>query len=305
MDVKYINPFIVGAVEVLRTMAYVNPVAGKPYVKKTDDAHGDVSGIIGITGDAIGSLAISFGKACICHIASNMLGETIDEITRDVLDAVGEITNMVSGVARTKMEKEGLSVYAAIPSVVYGSDHTINHILKTPSIVIPFSTTGGAFVIDVCIRETKAAEKTSTAYGVQNIRTLRKDTGLNRRDDADGGFTNRPPTTPEEIAASKADDKAPRAAAAPLTNADKMQQMKNRLAELIAARDAMRRQLTEKPFLEAAKRQLYKKNIPLFDAKIKRIKLDIAALEMLERMTPDELENPKVVSHYQHYEKRR
>ena len=60
MDVNFINPFITGAVEVLGKMAFVSPVAGKAYVKTTDDAHGDVSGIIGITGDALGSLAISF-----------------------------------------------------------------------------------------------------------------------------------------------------------------------------------------------------------------------------------------------------
>jgi len=304
MDVKYINPFIAGTVEVLKTMAFVNPIAGKPYVKKSDDAHGDVSGIIGITGDAIGSLAISFSNACICHIAGNMLGETIDELTRDVLDAVGEITNMISGVARTKMEKEGMSVYAAIPSVVYGGDHTINHILKNPSIVIPFSTARGSFVIDVCIRKTKGAEKASTAYGVQNIKTLAEDPDVNRSK-AKGGAANRTPITSEDASASEVDAKTSKTSATPQTNVDKMQLMKNRLSELIAARDAMRRQLTEKPFLEAAKRQMYKKNIPLFDAKIKRIKLDIAALEMIEKMTPDELENPKVVSHFQHYEKKR
>lgn len=304
MDVKYINPFIAGTVEVLKTMAFVNPIAGKPYVKKSDDAHGDVSGIIGITGDAIGSLAISFSNACICHIAGNMLGETIDELTRDVLDAVGEITNMISGVARTKMEKEGMSVYAAIPSVVYGGDHTINHILKNPSIVIPFSTARGSFVIDVCIRKTKLMEKASNAYGVRNIKTLTEDPGANRPK-ATGGVANPTPSTIENGYSSEMDAKTSKTPDRLQTDADRGQHLKNRLAELIVARDAMRRQLTEKPFLEKAKRQLYKKNIPLFDAKIKRVKLDIAALEMLEKMTPDELENPKVISHFQHYEKKK
>lgn len=145
MDVAYINPFIVGALEVLKKMARVEAVAGKPFVSKTDVAHGDVSGIIGITGDAVGSLAISFTNGCICAVVGRMLGEVYTEPTRDVLDAVGEITNMISGVARTRMEKEGLNVYAAIPSVVFGSNHTINHILKSPSIVVPFSAVGGTF----------------------------------------------------------------------------------------------------------------------------------------------------------------
>jgi len=306
MDVKYINPFISGAVEVLKTMAFVNPIAGKPYVKNTSKAHGVVSGIIGITGDAIGSLAISFGDVCICHIASNMLGEKFNELTRDVLDAVGEITNMISGVARTKMEKEGMSVYAAIPSVVYGSDHTIDHILKNPSIVIPFSTSHGAFVIDVCIRKTRSDEQTAAAYGVKNVKTLA--TGENGKRPPSGPTELRTPpqqTQPPVLEAAAKPDPPPAAPPAPRTPEEKLEVMKARLAELITARDAMRQQLTDKPFLETAKRQLYKKNIPLFDARIKRLKMDISALEMITKMTPEELENPKVVTHYQHYDKKK
>jgi hypothetical protein len=51
-----------------------------------------------------------------------------------------------------------------------------------------------------------------------------------------------------------------------------------------------------------ARRKLFKKNIPLLDDRIKRLKLDIATTEMLQKMTKDELENPKIVAHYQHYE---
>ena len=56
MDVKYINPFLEGTIEVLKTMAFVNPKPGKPYLKKNNLAKGDVSGIIGITGTIKGSL---------------------------------------------------------------------------------------------------------------------------------------------------------------------------------------------------------------------------------------------------------
>lgn len=35
MDVKFINPFLEGTIEVLTKMAFVNPKHGKPYLKKT------------------------------------------------------------------------------------------------------------------------------------------------------------------------------------------------------------------------------------------------------------------------------
>ncbi len=151
MEVKFINPFLEGTISVLKTMAFIEPRAGKPYLKKDSVARGDVSGIIGLTGAAAGSLALSFSEGCILKIVSNMLGEDIGSINGDIKDAVGEITNMVSGVARKKLEQDGLSISAAIPTVVAGKDHSILHVLGGPSIIIPFETDAGSFVVDICL----------------------------------------------------------------------------------------------------------------------------------------------------------
>ena len=151
MDVKFINPFLEGTVEVLTTMAFVNPKPGKPYLKKNNLAKGDVSGIIGITGTIRGSLALSFSTGSILKIVSNMLGEEITSINGDIRDAVGEITNMVSGAARKRIEAMGYSLSASIPTVVSGKEHSIMHVMGGPSIVIPFEMEAGSFVVDVCM----------------------------------------------------------------------------------------------------------------------------------------------------------
>jgi chemotaxis protein CheX len=151
MDVKFINPFLEGTVNVLKTMAFVEPKPGAPYIKRDSVASGDISGIIGLTGGAKGSLALSFSEACILRIVSNMLGEEMAAINDDVADAVGEITNMVSGAARKILESGGLNINAAIPTVVMGRNHCIIHVLAGPSIIIPFSTDAGPFVVDVCL----------------------------------------------------------------------------------------------------------------------------------------------------------
>ena len=151
MDVKFINPFLEGTVEVLTKMAFVNPKPGKPYLKKNNLAKGDVSGIIGITGTIRGSLALSFSTGSILKIVSNMLGEEITSINGDIRDAVGEITNMVSGAARKRIEAMGYSLSASIPTVVSGKEHSIMHVMGGPSIVIPFEMEEGSFVVDVCM----------------------------------------------------------------------------------------------------------------------------------------------------------
>ena len=46
-----------------------------------------------------------------------MLGEEIQSLDGDIQDAVGEITNMISGGARAELEKMGYSLAMAIPSL--------------------------------------------------------------------------------------------------------------------------------------------------------------------------------------------
>jgi chemotaxis protein CheX len=150
MDVKYINPFLSATINVIKTMAFVEAKPGKPFRKSDQTASGDVSGIIGLTGDNEGSLSITFSQSCIEAILTNMLGEKITGINDDVRDAVGEITNMISGDARRVLDEEGVKLTSAIPTVISGLNHTITHISSGPTIAIPFDTEHGPFTVEVC-----------------------------------------------------------------------------------------------------------------------------------------------------------
>jgi chemotaxis protein CheX len=82
-----------------------------------------------------------------------MLGEDIKSMNGDIKDAVGEITNMISGVARKNLEAEGFYIQAAIPTVVAGKDHSITHVMGGPSLIIPFDIDEGVFAVDICLSE--------------------------------------------------------------------------------------------------------------------------------------------------------
>ncbi len=131
-------------------MAFMTVSAGKPYVKKDNTAVGDVTGILGLTGVAHGTIAVTFEEKCILTVVSNMLGETMDQLNEDIADAVGELTNMISGQARKELDEIGKVFKAAIPSVITGRNHTIRHYVDGAKIAIPFKTNGGEFTIEVC-----------------------------------------------------------------------------------------------------------------------------------------------------------
>lgn len=151
MDVKIINPFINATLNVLETMAFVKSEAGKPYLKKDDVATGDVSGVIGITGETNGTIYVTFDEPCILKIVSNMFGEEIMEINNEITDAVGELTNMISGQARKELEEIGKVFHGAIPSVITGTNHKLVPMTKGPKIAIPFKTDSGKFTVEVAL----------------------------------------------------------------------------------------------------------------------------------------------------------
>jgi chemotaxis protein CheX len=155
MNVTFINPFLEAAVKVLKTMAFTDPQPGKPFLKKkTEPSHGDITGIVGLTGPVNGSIAVSFSEAAILQVVSNMFGENFKEINEEVRDAVGELSNMICGDARRMLADQGHQFQGAIPTVIDGKNHKISHSFPGPSLVIPFTIgDGSSFFVEVCFVE--------------------------------------------------------------------------------------------------------------------------------------------------------
>jgi len=148
MNADFVNPFLKATLNVLEMMAFVKPVAGKPYLKKDKVASGDISGIIGLTGATKGVVIISLSKAAALKIVGGMLGETLTELNDDIKDAVGEITNMISGDARRALSEKGHNFEAGLPSVISGKNHEIESITSGPTVAIPFTVDGAQFVVE-------------------------------------------------------------------------------------------------------------------------------------------------------------
>lgn len=150
MDPMLAMPFIKATRDVLAATAAMDVVAGTPYVKRDKTASGSVSALIGITGDKKGSFSISFEKSTAVHIVRRMLGDDIEDILTDVQDAMGEITNMISGHARVGLVGMGLKLQGSTPSVIMGDNHTITCKTSSAAIAIPFSCEAGAFTLEFC-----------------------------------------------------------------------------------------------------------------------------------------------------------
>ena len=117
-----------------------------------------VSGIIGMSGDVIGSVVLSFPTETAIETHDRFLRHGVPGAdSPDFADAVGELVNMVSGSAKGMFIDKDVSI--SCPSVVIGPGHKINTRSDTPCISIPCSTQCGDLTIEIAIREAEAANQ--------------------------------------------------------------------------------------------------------------------------------------------------
>ncbi|MBI5015773.1 MAG: chemotaxis protein CheX [Deltaproteobacteria bacterium] len=152
MDVRFINPFITATTNALQTMAGLEVTRGSPFVKGGFQALADVSGIIGLAGEAKGAVVVSFPFSLAKRIYEAMTGEAVAHGHPGIADAVGEIANMVAGGAKGALTEQGMNFRISVPSVVMGKEHTISHKSDAPCLIIPFQLGTDTFWLQVSIK---------------------------------------------------------------------------------------------------------------------------------------------------------
>ena len=87
---------------------------------------GEVTGIIGVHGDVSGFITVNMAQAVARAAVGGLLQDKFAALSPQVIDGVGEITNLISGGI-----KKGLSgtpwafSYVTVPSVIIGNNYQI------------------------------------------------------------------------------------------------------------------------------------------------------------------------------------
>ncbi len=147
MDVRYINPFIQSVNNVFSTMLATDILISKPFVKTDDRQTADVSAVIGLSGDAVGSVALCFPMGSAVKTAGKFAGIEMTQDHEDFADALGELANMIAGGAKAKLE--GLNVSVSLPNVVVGKNHVLSQSKQSPRLVLPCDSPLGRFAVEV------------------------------------------------------------------------------------------------------------------------------------------------------------
>lgn len=156
MHVKFINPFISAAGNVFGTMLGSALVRGPLKLKENQAPMYEVSAFIGLSGRCRGMVLISVERDTALNIAGALLGSKPENLDGDVLDAVGEITNMIVGAAKSQLEEYDLNI--GLPTVICGTLHSIKFPPGAAPIIIPFDSDIGPICIEIGLVEQSMTE---------------------------------------------------------------------------------------------------------------------------------------------------
>lgn len=154
MKVEFINPFITAANEVFKTMLNCSLERGQLSLKKEHTPVHEVSGLIGLSGRCRGMVVVSVDRHTAISAAEMMLGFRPPELDRDVMDAMGELTNMIVGAAKSQLEEFKLTI--GLPTVICGKGQAIAFPSQVTPIVIPFESDIGPVSVQVGLVESLA-----------------------------------------------------------------------------------------------------------------------------------------------------
>ena len=154
MKAEYINPFLVSTISTFKTMLGCALTRGTPYVKNGSQPEHEVSSVIGLSGKAQGTVVLGLDREAAIRATEAMLQERPPEINGDVVDAIGELANIIAGGAKAQLEHLDLSV--SLPSVISGKGHCIQFPTKVTPICIPFESDWGLITVEVGLSEPHA-----------------------------------------------------------------------------------------------------------------------------------------------------
>lgn len=160
--IDFSRPFIDAGKNVFETMVFTKLEAGKPEIKKDYRSRGDISAVLGLTGNLQKNgtskeykamLVLSWPYTTYYKIASAMLMETFTEYSNEIADVGAEIANMIMGNAKRELATMGYSTNMAIPSIIEGAGHSIKYPPNTTIVMIPLNSAHGPFFIEICYTE--------------------------------------------------------------------------------------------------------------------------------------------------------
>ena len=152
MKAQYVNPFYQATVEVFKLMMDVEINRNKNDLLQKMLDKKEVGVMIEITGDLCGSILYRFPEKMILEMVKIMSGMEIEELDSFVTSALGEVSNIISGNAISKLSGENYQCDIKPPQIIIDENKPVD-LTEGEVLKIPLETTIGELQIQMSLKE--------------------------------------------------------------------------------------------------------------------------------------------------------
>jgi chemotaxis protein CheX len=152
VNVKFLNPFLEAASEVLSADVHVEIKRGSLSLEKSALTSNDVTVMISLIGQIHGVVLYGMSFATGIGIVSQILEQEFAEFDNLAQSGIAELGNVISGRATVKLSQTGFQSTISTPSIIIGKGIQIST-LDINRIVVPFSTSLGDIIVHLALRE--------------------------------------------------------------------------------------------------------------------------------------------------------
>jgi len=152
MNVKFLNPFIISAHEILSVEMHESVQRGELRLENGSYTTDDVTVIISLIGLVDGTVFFSMSKESAVQLASTIMGEKFDTLDKLAQSGIAELGNVIAGQASMKLSEAGYEFNISTPSLIIGKGATIST-LGYPRLIVPLTTSMGSVTIHLALRE--------------------------------------------------------------------------------------------------------------------------------------------------------
>jgi chemotaxis protein CheX len=152
MNVKFLNPFVTAAHEILSFEMHEQVERGDLRLENGLYVTDDATVILSLIGDVTGTVLFSMSNETATQLASALMGERFEALDKLAQSGIAELGNVITGRASMKFAEAGYETNISTPSLILGKGATIST-LEFPRLVVPLNTSKGSITIHLALRE--------------------------------------------------------------------------------------------------------------------------------------------------------
>lgn len=138
--------------DVFDTMLGIHLEESEPFVSESSPRPTEgVLALIGLAGKWAGAGTFCCSAESAQHISGALLMQEFTGVDEEVLDAIGEVANMVLGNVKTALEEELGPMGLSIPTVIFARNFTTRSVGRSRWTVVPFRCAGENVEFQVCL----------------------------------------------------------------------------------------------------------------------------------------------------------